>query len=127
MLSQDSSEGEHGHIHCDEDQSDEYPDAEDECGFEHRTQAPYGVFELVGEGFALPAEHLGQTVGLLSDADERDQLPVVERGEPREGVGESVALFEPSRDLVERLAVGVESDDLAEHPNAGEQGHARGA
>ena len=48
LLPHDSSEGEHGHIHCDEDQSDEYPDAEDECGFEHRAQAPYGVFELFG-------------------------------------------------------------------------------
>ena len=51
----------------------------------------------------------------------------MEIGESGQCFGEGIAPFEPSLDLVERLAVGVESYDLAEHSDAGEQGHARGA
>ena len=127
LLPHDSSEGEHGHIHGDQDHGDENSDEQDKCGFEHRAHAADCVFEFFGEGFTLPAEHFGQTVRLLSDADERREFSVVEIGESGQCFGEGIAPFEPSLDLVERLAVGVESYDLAEHSDAGEQGHARGA
>lgn len=116
-----STESEHGHVHGDEDYGDQKADEHDQRGFEQRAHAADSVFEFVGEGVALAAEHLCKAVGLLADTDQGRKFAVVQRGEARHARREKFAVLQAAADRGKRLPVGIEADYVGEHPHAREQ------
>lgn len=96
-------------------------DEHDQGGFEERAHAADLVFEFVGEGVALAAEHFGKAVGLLADTDQGREFAVVQRGETRHAGREEFAVLQAAADRGERLPVGIEADYVGEHPHAREQ------